>query len=189
MQRTARPTKIVDLAARCPTISASLLRNQLAHARFWLRAICDQPSRSFGVAANSERSPIINLILTGLGIFGLAAGLQSSKKTARHNRHICFRDEHAESVFERHHGTGARTSAFRENDEDRFFFLQFAPQLCKSMGTAVFPPHRQSIEHDCGEHTDCSGLKEDVARSDWESAFAMTRLERCSQNQRVEMTE
>src|SRR5918996_3433519 len=56
------------------------------------------------------------------------------------------------------------------------------------MQTTVFPPHRQSIEHDCGEHTGCSGLKEDVACGDRESAFAMTRPERCSQNQRVEMT-
>src|SRR5882757_3709559 len=56
------------------------------------------------------------------------------------------------------------------------------------MRTTVFSPHRQSIEHDCGEHTDCSRLKEDVACRDWERAFAMTRPERCSQNQRVEMT-
>ena len=56
------------------------------------------------------------------------------------------------------------------------------------MRTTVFPPHRQSVEHDCGEHTDCSGLKEDVACSDRESAFAMTRLERRTKNQRVEMT-
>src|ERR1044071_8605545 len=56
------------------------------------------------------------------------------------------------------------------------------------MRTTVFPPHRQSVEHDCREHTDCSRLKEDVACSDRESAFAMTRPERCSQNQRVEMT-
>src|SRR5260370_7650986 len=56
------------------------------------------------------------------------------------------------------------------------------------MRTTVFSPHRQSVEHDCREHTDCSGLKEDVASSDRESAFAMTRPERCSQNQRVEMT-
>ena len=56
------------------------------------------------------------------------------------------------------------------------------------MRTTVFSPHRQSVEHDCGEHTDCSRLKEDVASGDRESAFAMTRPERCSQNQRVEMT-
>src|SRR5215472_17339883 len=56
------------------------------------------------------------------------------------------------------------------------------------MRTAVFPPHRQSVEHDCREHTDCSRLKEDVACGDRESAFAMTRFERCSQNQRIEMT-
>ena len=34
-----------------------------------LRAICDQPSRLFGVAAKFRGSPIINLILTGRGIF------------------------------------------------------------------------------------------------------------------------
>src|SRR5712691_2329370 len=56
------------------------------------------------------------------------------------------------------------------------------------MRTTVFSPHRQSVEHDCGEHTDRSRLKEDVACGDRESAFAMTRPERCSQNQRVEMT-
>jgi hypothetical protein len=56
------------------------------------------------------------------------------------------------------------------------------------MRTTVFSPHRQSVEHDCGKHTDYSGLKEDIASSDRESAFAMTRPERCSQNQRVEMT-
>src|SRR5213075_1716140 len=78
--------------------------------------------------------------------------------------------------------------AFREDDENGFFFLQFATQLCKSVRTTVFPPHRQSVEHDCGEHTDCSGLKEDVTCGNRESAFAMARPERCSQNQRVEMT-
>src|SRR5436309_14813236 len=56
------------------------------------------------------------------------------------------------------------------------------------MRPAIFPPHRQSVEHNCGEHTGCSGLKEDVACGNRESAFAMTRPERCSQNQRVEMT-
>src|SRR4029453_19434420 len=56
------------------------------------------------------------------------------------------------------------------------------------MRTTVFSPHRQSVEHDCGEHTDYSGLKEDVASSDRKRAFTMTRPERCSQNQRVEMT-
>src|ERR687891_196027 len=56
------------------------------------------------------------------------------------------------------------------------------------MRTTVFSPHRQSVEHDCREHTDCSRLKEDVACGDRESPFAMTRPKRCSQNQRVEMT-
>src|SRR6185312_15231039 len=61
-------------------------------------------------------------------------------------------------------------------------------QLCKRMRTTVFSPHRQSIEHYCGEHADCCGFKEDVTCCDREGAFAMTRLERCSQNQGVEMT-
>src|SRR5262249_4558112 len=91
-------------------------------------------------------------------------------------------------MLERHHRTRARASALREYDINRFFFLQFATQLCKSMRTTVFPPHRQSVEHDCGEHTDRSRLKKDVACGDRKSAFAMTRLERCSQDQRVEMT-
>src|SRR4029077_7837053 len=56
------------------------------------------------------------------------------------------------------------------------------------MRTAVFSPHRQSIKHDRGEHTNCRGFKEDVASGDRESAFTMTRAQRCSQNQRVEMT-
>jgi hypothetical protein len=56
------------------------------------------------------------------------------------------------------------------------------------MRTTVFPPHRQSVEHDCGEQTDCRGFEENVTCGDRESAFAMARLERCSQNQRVEMT-
>src|SRR5262249_26631979 len=113
---------------------------------------------------------------------------KGSNKTARHNRHICFRDQHAESMLERHHRTGARASALREDDENRFFLLQFATQLCKSMRTTVFPPHRQSVEHDRGKHTNHSRLKKDVACRDRESTFAMTRPERCSQNQRVEMT-
>src|SRR4029079_12994824 len=56
------------------------------------------------------------------------------------------------------------------------------------MRTTVFPPHRQGVEHDRGEHTDCSRLEEDVACGNRESAFAMTRPQRGSQNQRVQMT-
>src|SRR5262245_5855570 len=48
---------------------------------------------------------------------------KSSNKTAGHDRDIGFRDQHPESVLERHHRSIAAASAFWKDDEDRSFFL------------------------------------------------------------------
>src|SRR5215472_18519220 len=55
------------------------------------------------------------------------------------------------------------------------------------MWPAVFPPHGQGVENNCGEHTDGSRLKEDVTCCDRKGAFAVSERKRSSQNQRVEM--
>src|SRR5438132_337895 len=55
------------------------------------------------------------------------------------------------------------------------------------MRAAIFPPHWQSVEHDCRERAAHSALKENVASSYGKGAFAMARTERGSKNQRVEV--
>src|SRR5262249_14815755 len=101
---------------------------------------------------------------------------------------VCFCDQHAKSMFERHHGTVARASAFRKDDEDRFFFLQFPAQIGKRVRSAILSPHRQRVEHDCRKCAGHLGLKENVARGYREGAFAVAGNECCYKNQCVEMT-
>ena len=74
MQRTARPTNaLAACAVRTSQRDVPIIwRYCAASSRTLdsrLRAICDQPSRLFGVAANFRGCPIINLILIGRGTF------------------------------------------------------------------------------------------------------------------------
>ena len=55
-------------------MSLPLLRSQISNCNSALRATFDQPSRVFGVDANSRGAPIVSLIFTGRGIFGLEGG-------------------------------------------------------------------------------------------------------------------
>src|SRR5947207_8392855 len=56
------------------------------------------------------------------------------------------------------------------------------------MRPAIFPPHRQGVEHDCRKRAGHSSLKENVACGDRKGAFAMARSERCSKSKCIEMT-
>jgi hypothetical protein len=56
------------------------------------------------------------------------------------------------------------------------------------MRAAIFPPHWQSVEHDCRECAGHRALKENVARSDGKGALAMTGSKRCSKSECIEMT-
>src|SRR4029450_361104 len=113
---------------------------------------------------------------------------KSPNKTARHHWHICFCDQHPQSVLERHHRASAAASAFRENDEDRFFFLQFLTQIGEGVRPATFSPHRQRVEHDCRKRTGHLRLKKDVACGNGEGAFAVPGYECCSNSECIEMT-
>src|SRR5213593_1269122 len=112
---------------------------------------------------------------------------KSSSETTGNNRHVCLRDEHPKSVFERHHRAVATASTFRKDDEDRSFFLQFPAQIGQGMRPAIFPPHRQGVEHDCRKRAGHSSLKENVPCGYRKRAFAMASTERCSKNQCVEV--
>ena len=91
-------------------------------------------------------------------------------------------------MLERHHRTGVTAPAFREDDEDGFFVLQFPAQIGQGMRSAIFSPHWQRVEHDCRERAGHIALKEDVPRRDGESAFTMAGSQGGSKNQRVKMT-
>src|SRR5512132_3771501 len=56
------------------------------------------------------------------------------------------------------------------------------------MRAAIFPPHWQSVEHDCRECAGHRALKENVAGGDGKDALAMARSKRRSKNKRIEMT-
>jgi len=56
------------------------------------------------------------------------------------------------------------------------------------MRAAIFPPHWQSVEHDCRECAGHRALKENVACGDGKDALAMARSKRRSKNERIEMT-
>src|SRR2546430_17307162 len=56
------------------------------------------------------------------------------------------------------------------------------------MLAAIFSPHWQRVEHDCRKRAGHAALKENVARCDGESAFAMPRSQRSAKSQRIEMT-
>src|SRR5437762_11493745 len=91
-------------------------------------------------------------------------------------------------MLERHHRACAAASAFREDDENRFFFLQLLTQICEGVRAAVLSPHRQRVEHDCRKRAGHFRLKEDVSRGDGKCSFSMAGSERCSKSERVEMT-
>jgi hypothetical protein len=91
-------------------------------------------------------------------------------------------------MFERHHGTVATAPTFREDDEDCLFFLQLSAQISEGVRAAILSPHWQGVEDDCRKRTRNGALKENVARSDRERAFAMPRYQRCSKREGVEMT-
>ena len=65
--------------------------------------------------------------------------------------------------------------------------VAFPAQIGKRLRATIFPPHRQSIEHNCRERAGHIGLKKDIARSDGKGAFALVRSKCCSESQRVEM--
>src|SRR5437588_12685384 len=98
---------------------------------------------------------------------------KSSRETARHNGHVCLRNEHPESVLERHHGACATAAALGVDDEDRSFFLYFAAQIGQGVGAASFSPHWQGVEHDRRERAGHIALKKNIARGGGHGAFAM----------------
>jgi hypothetical protein len=107
---------------------------------------------------------------------------------AWHDRHIGFRDEHAETWFESLHRAVAAAGAFGENNEDAFLGFQFAAQIGERVWAAVFSPHRHRVQNDRRKDAGRVRLKENVASSDREGALAMTRPKRSDQAQRIEMT-
>src|SRR4029453_18023380 len=113
---------------------------------------------------------------------------KTSNKTARDDWHICFCDQHPQAVLERHHRASAAAPAFRKNDEDRFFFLQFLAQISEGVWPPTLSPHRQRVKHDCRKRTGHLRLKKHIARGNREGTFAMPGDERCSKSECVEMT-
>lgn len=90
-------------------------------------------------------------------------------------------------MFESHHRAIASASAFRKDNENRFFFSEFPPQIGQRVGPAIFSPHWQSIEHDCRKNAGRFGLKKNIAGGDGKSAFTMSWRKCCAESERIEM--
>jgi hypothetical protein len=112
---------------------------------------------------------------------------KGSSEVTRNYGNICFRDDHAETMFERGHHAVATARAFGKNDEDAFFFAQLAPELGESMWSTIFSPHRQRIKGDCRKNTGRATLKENVSGSNRKRFFTVARRKRGNQGDRIEM--
>ena len=112
---------------------------------------------------------------------------KGSNKTARHDRHVGFRDQHSKPVLERLHQTVTTASTFREDDEDRFLFVQFLAKIGERVRATVFSPHRQSVKHDCRKRACYFRLEKDIASGNGKRAFSVAGNECRSKSQCVEM--